>query len=76
MDPMELAEREKRQFKEIYLPESYRNNLLDKLHNLHQASMLDQDNMTKFDDLTLYYEVQEDHYQVISRFYSGLISEI
>lgn len=35
-----------------------------------------QEYMTKFDDLTLRCDVQEDHYQAISRFHSELRSDI
>jgi len=43
----------KQKFKEKCLPDSYKQRLLDKLHNLHQGSMSVQDYTTEFDDLTL-----------------------
>jgi len=59
-----------------YLSDSYKHRLLDKLQRLCQASMSAQDYTIEFDYLTLHCEVQEDSYQAISRYRSGLRSDI
>jgi len=66
----------KQKLKEKYLPDSYKYRLLDKLHSLHQSSMWVQDYTIEFDDLILRCEVQEDSYQAISRYRSGLRLDI
>ena len=73
---MESWEEMKQKLKEKYLPGSYKHSLLDKLHRLHQGSRSLQEYTTEFDDLTLRYEVQEDSYQTISNYRSGLRSDI
>ena len=66
----------KDKLKEKYLPKSYRNHLLDELHNLHQGNMFVQNNTVRFDDLTLRCDVKEDSYQIIYRFCSGLTYDV
>jgi len=62
----------KDKFKENYLLEFYRNHLLD----ICQGNMYVWDYIARFDDLTLRCDVREDCYQTISRFCSGLRSDI
>lgn len=50
--------------------------LLDKLHNLHEDKKSNQDQMARFNYLTLYCNMREAHYHVISSFYLGLRSNI
>ena len=45
-----------------YLPEFYRNHLLDKFHNIHQGNMSVRDYIARFDDLILRCDVREDRY--------------
>jgi len=66
----------KQKLKEKYLPDSYKHRLLDKSHTLRQGSRPVQDITIEFDYLTLRCEVQEDSYQGISRYHSGLRSDI
>ena len=66
----------KKKLKEKYLFDFYKHRLLDKLHNFCQGSRSVQEYTTDFDDLTLRCEVQEDSYQAISRYCSGLRSDI
>ena len=75
-NPIQSWEEMKDKFKGKYLIESYRQRLLDKLHNFRQGSMSIQDYMTAFDVITLHYEVQEDCLHVIFRFCLGLRSDI
>jgi len=62
----------KHKLREKYLPDSYKHHFLDKLYSLRQGSRSIQDYTTKFDDLILRCEVQEDSYQAIFKFRSGL----
>ena len=62
-------------FKEKYISEFYRNNLLDELHNLFWVLCLFRIT-TIFDDSTIRCDMREDHYQTISRCCSDLISDI
>ena len=66
----------KQKLKEKHLPDSYKHRLLDKLHSIRQDSRLVQEYITDFGDLTLRCELQEDSYQAISRYCSGLRSDI
>jgi len=66
----------KQKLEEKYLPDSYKRRLLDKLHSFRQGSMSIQEYTTDFDDLILRCEVQEDSYQAVSRYRSGLRSDI
>jgi len=66
----------KQQLKKKYLPDSCKHRLLDKLHSFYQGSRSVQDYTIGFDDLTLHCEVQEDSYQVISRYRYALRSDI
>ena len=70
-EPYRVVGRDENKHKEIYLPESYRNRLLDKLHNLRQGSMSLQDYIARFDC-----DVREDRFQFIFRFCSGLRSDV
>ena len=51
----------KDKLKEKHLSEFYRDRFLDKLHNLRQGNMSVWDYIARFDDLTLHYDVREDH---------------
>jgi len=73
---MESWEEIKQKFKKKYLPDFYKHRLLDKLHSLHQGSRSVQDYTNKFDNLILHCEVREDSNQAISRYRSGLMSDI
>jgi len=64
------------ELKEKYLLDSYKYHLLDKLHSLRQGSKSVKNYTIEFDDLTLRCEMQEDSYQTISRYRSGLRSDI
>ena len=66
----------KQKLKGKYLLDSYKHRLLDKLHSLRQGSRSVQDYTTECYDLTLRCEVQEDFYQAIFRYRSGLRSDI
>ena len=66
----------KQKLKEKYFPDSYKHRLLDKLHSLRQGNKSVKEYTTEFDDLTLCCEIQEDSYQVISRYHSRLRSDI
>ena len=73
---IESWEEMKQKLKEKYLPDSYKHRLRDKLHDLRLGSRSVQDYTTEFDDLTLCCEVREDSNQAISRYHSGLSSDI
>jgi len=66
----------KEKLKEKYLPEYYRNSLLDQLYNLHQDDISVQDNIAKFKDSTLRYDVIEHHSHTITRFVWNFRSKI
>ena len=66
----------KAKLKKKYILEFYRNNLLNELHNLRQGNMSVWDCIARFDDLTLHCDMRKDHYQIISKFCSGLRSDI
>ena len=66
----------KQKLKERHLFYSYKYRLLDKLHGLRQGSRSVQDCPIEFDDVTLRCDVREDCYQAISRYCSGLRSDI
>jgi len=66
----------KQKLKEKYLSDSYKHQLLDKLCSLRQGSRSVQEYIIKLDDLILRCQVQEDFYQVISQYRSGLRSDI
>jgi len=66
----------KQKIQEKYIPDYYKHRLLDKLHSLHQDSRSIQEYTTKFDDISLRCEVQEDYYQAISRYHFRLRLDI
>ena len=66
----------KEKFTEKYLPEYYKNHLLDQLHNLRQGHMSIQNYIAIFEDLTRCYDVREHRSQTISRFILGLRSKV
>ena len=66
----------KKKLKDKYLPDFFKHRLLDKLHNFRLGNMPIDDYTIEFDDLTLYCEVRENSYQAISRYRSGLRSDI
>ena len=66
----------KNKLKEKYFPDSYRHRLLDELHHFRKESMSVQAYITAFDDLILNCELQEEPHQIISRYHSGLRTDI
>jgi len=71
-----ILEGMKQKLKNKYLLNFFKHRLLDKLYSLRQVNRSVQDYTIEFDDLTLCCEVQEDSYQAIFRYSSGLKSEI
>jgi len=55
---IESWEEMKEKLEEKYLPEYYRNHLLDKLHNLRQSDISVQDYRANFEDLTFCCDVR------------------
>ena len=66
----------KEKLKEKYLPEYYKNRLLDQLNNLRQGDMSVQNYIAKFEDLTLRCDVSECHSHIVTMLVWDLRSKI
>eukprot|EP00268_Persea_americana_P024504 TRINITY_DN23914_c0_g4_i3.p1 TRINITY_DN23914_c0_g4~~TRINITY_DN23914_c0_g4_i3.p1 ORF type:complete len:415 (+),score=60.05 TRINITY_DN23914_c0_g4_i3:201-1445(+) len=69
-------ERMKERLKDKYLPQSYRERLLDQRSNLRQGSMTVSEYITKFEEFNLRCDVREDLSSLLSWFRTGLRPEI